>query len=60
MAVAYTTINAEITLKIASKWLKIAYPTATLPVPPTSNQRAASIRMANRSVASLRLHPLDK
>ena len=45
----YNTINIEIALRIASKWLKTAYPTATLPVPPTSNQRTASICMANRS-----------
>ena len=45
----HTTHNTEIALKIASKWLKTAYPTATLPVPPTSNQRTASIRMTNLS-----------
>ena len=45
----YNTMNAEIAVRIASKWLKIAYATATLPVPPTSNQRTASIRMANCS-----------
>ena len=45
----HTTSNAEIAVNIASKLLNTAYPTATLPVPPTSNQRTASIRMANRS-----------
>ena len=45
----YTTINAEMAVKIASRWLKTTYPIATLPVPPTNNQRTASIRIASCS-----------